>query len=140
IGEFNLMSNSDSWSEGVKLLNENNLNWTVWNYKCTKQYGNWGLFNTPGDGSNDDTSKYWVNVETDDYDTILNKWSNQGSITRNSAVTDKIKNYFSGTVDNIADSKIRSVGMVAADGMMNEIDVDWFPKAGMDPNTNIILY
>ena len=140
IGEFNLMSNSDSWSEGVKLLNENNLNWTVWNYKCTKQYGNWGLFNTPGDGSNDDTSKYWVNVETDDYDTILNKWSNQGSITRNSAVTDKIKNYFSGTVDNISDSKIRSVGMVAADGMMNEIDVDWFPKAGMDPNTKYNIY
>ena len=142
IGEFNLMSNSASWSEGVKLLNENKLNWTVWNYKCTKQYGNWGLFNTPGNGeTNDaDTSKYWADVENDSYETILSKWSNQGSITRNSAVTDKIKNYFPGTVDNISDSKIRSVGMVEAEGMMNEIDVDWYPKAGMEEGTQYNIY
>ena len=30
--------------------------------------------------------------------------------------------------------------MVAADGMMNEIDVDLFPKAGMDPNTKYNIY
>lgn len=140
IGEFNMMSNSDSWSEGVKLLNNNNLSWTVWNYKCTKQYGNWGLFNTPGDGSNADTAKYWADVETDSYETILSKWSNQGSVDRNTNVTDRVKSYFPGTVDNLAESKIKSVSLVDADGMLNQIDVNWYPKADMGADTQYNIY
>lgn len=140
IGEFNMMSNSDSWSEGVKLLNDNNLSWTIWNYKCTKQYGNWGLFNTPGNGTDADTAKYWANVETDSDETILSKWSNQGSVERNTNVTDKVKSYFPGTVDNLAESKIKSVSLVNADGMLNQIDVNWYPKAGMADDTKYNIY
>ena len=135
-----MMSNSDSWSEGVKLLNDNNLSWTIWNYKCTKQYGNWGLFNTPGNGTDADTKKYWADVETDSYENILSKWSNQGSVERNTNVTDKVKSYFPGTVDNLAESKIKSVSLVNADGMLNQIDVNWYPKAGMADDTKYNIY
>lgn len=137
-----MMSNSDSWSAGVKLLNNNNLSWTVWNYKCTKQYGNWGLFNTPGngDGNDADTKKYWADVETDSYEDILSKWSNQGSVERNTNVTDKIKSYFPGTVDNLAESKNKSVSLVNADGMLNQIDVNWYPKADVAKDTKYNIY
>ncbi|RGY83026.1 hypothetical protein DXA21_21680 [Parabacteroides distasonis] len=73
--------------------------------------------------------KIWADVETDSYEDILSKWSNQGSVERNTNVTDKIKSYFPGTVDNLAESKNKSVSLVNADGMLNQIDVNWYPKA-----------
>ena len=140
IGEFNYMSNNDTWNTGVKLLNDNNLNWTIWNYKCTKQYGNWGLYNTPGNGSDSDTNNYWADVENDSYDTILSKWSKVGESTENTGLTSKIKDYFPGVVENIATSKVKSVSGVNAQGMLNSINVTWYPKADMDSNTKYNIY
>ena len=140
IGEFNYMSNNDTWNTGVKLLNDNNLNWTIWNYKCTKQYGNWGLYNTPGNGSDSDTNNYWADVENDSYDTILSKWSKAGESTENTGLTSKIKDYFPGVVENIATSKVKSVSGVNAQGMLNSINVTWYPKADMDSSTKYNIY
>ena len=140
IGEFNYMSNNDTWNTGVKLLNDNNLNWTIWNYKCTKQYGNWGLYNTPGNGSDSDTNNYWADVENDSYDTILSKWSKVGESTENTGLTSKIKDYFPGVVENIATSKVKSVSGVNAQGMLNSINVTWYPKADMDSNPKYNIY
>ena len=72
MGEFNYMSKNETWDDGVKLLNDNGLNWTVWSYKCISSQGNWGLYHQ-------DVEK--VNIETDDYDTIKSKWSNVGTGT-----------------------------------------------------------
>lgn len=33
IGEFCLMSNTEAWSQGLKILNEAGLNWTTWTFK-----------------------------------------------------------------------------------------------------------
>lgn len=140
IGEFNYMSNNDTWNKGVKLLNDNNLNWTIWNYKCTKQYGNWGLYNTPGNGSDSDTNNYWADVENDSYDTILSKWSKAGESTENTELTSKIKDYFPGVVESIATSKVKSVSGVNAQGMLNSINVTWYPKADMNSNTKYNIY
>ena len=134
------MSNNDTWNTGVKLLNDNNLNWTIWNYKCTKQYGNWGLYNTPGNGSDSDTNNYWADVENDSYDTILSKWSKVGESTENTGLTSKIKDYFPGVVENIATSKVKSVSGVNAQGMLNSINVTWYPKADMDSNPKYNIY
>ncbi|WP_302625929.1 cellulase family glycosylhydrolase [uncultured Eubacterium sp.] len=140
IGEFNYMSNSDTWGDGIKLLNDNNLNWTTWNYKCTAEYGNWGLYNTPGNGSDNDTNNYWADVENDSYDTILNKWSRADESTKNAGVADKIKQYMPGTIDGLKTAVVKEVSDVKATGMLNSIDVTWYPKANMDSSTQYHIY
>ena len=140
IGEFNYMSNNDTWGDGIKLLNDNNLSWTTWNYKCTAAYGNWGLYNTPGNGSDADTDNYWADVENDSYDTILNKWSKNGESTKNAGVADKIKQYMPGTIDGLKTAVVKEVSEIRATGMLNSIDVTWYPKANMDGSTQYNIY
>lgn len=43
MGEFNYMNSFDAWEEGLALLNEEGIHWTMWTYKTTS--GNWGLVN-----------------------------------------------------------------------------------------------
>lgn len=89
MGEFNYFNNTDAWAQGLQLLNNNGMNWTIWSYKCVSEYGNWGLVNQ---------SVEKVNVETDSYDEILRKWSNVGSCYENTGLMNTVKNYTSGTV------------------------------------------
>lgn len=142
IGEFNYMSNSATWEAGLELLNQNDLNWTSWNYKCTAQYGNWGIYNTPGNGNDDDTDTktYWADVENDKYEEILDKWSKVGESTKNADVADKMKSYLPGTIDGLADALVKPASDVYASGMMESIDVTWYPKGNMDSNTQYNLY
>lgn len=89
MGEFNYFNNLDAWRQGLQLLNDNGLSWTIWSYKCTAENGNWGLVNQ---------SIGKVNVETDSYETILSIWSNSGSGYENTGLMDVVKNYTPGTV------------------------------------------
>lgn len=43
MGEFNYMNSFEAWEEGLALLNDEGLHWTMWTYKTTS--GNWGLVN-----------------------------------------------------------------------------------------------
>ena len=55
-------------------------------------------------------------------------------------MTSKIKDYFPGVVENIATSKVKSVSGVNAQGMLNSINVTWYPKADMDSNPKYNIY
>ena len=55
-------------------------------------------------------------------------------------MTSKIKDYFPGVVENIATSKVKSVSGVNAQGMLNSINVTWYPKADMDSSTKYNIY
>lgn len=91
MGEFSYFNQTSTWEQGLKLLNDNGLNWTSWTYKCVSEYGNWGLVNQSVDS---------VNVESDSYDTILAKWSNVGSSYLNAGLANVFKNYTSGVVSS----------------------------------------
>jgi endoglucanase len=45
MGEFNYFNSYEAWDEGLALLNESDLHWTIWTYKTVIQYKNWGLYN-----------------------------------------------------------------------------------------------
>ena len=91
LGEFNYFNNTDAWAHGLKLLNDNGLNWTSWSYKCVSEYGNWGLVNQSVES---------VNIESDSYDTILSKWSNVGSSYLNTSLANVFKNYTPGVISS----------------------------------------
>lgn len=89
MGEFNYFNNLDAWRQGLQLLNNNGLNWTIWSYKCTSDNGNWGIVNQ-------NIGK--VNIETDSYETILSVWSNAGNCYENTGLMNVVKDYTPGTV------------------------------------------
>lgn len=43
-------------------------------------------------------------------------------------------------MDNLAESKNKSVSLVNADGMLNQIDVNWYPKADVAKDTKYNIY
>ena len=90
MGEFCYMNNTSAWQQGLKLLNDNNINWTTWTYKVVSEYGNWGLFNQDVES---------VNVETDSYNEIYRKWSNAGSSSANSSLVNAVRSYFTSAVN-----------------------------------------
>lgn len=45
MGEFNYFNNMEAWEEGLALLNEAGIHWTIWTYKTIDSYENWGLYN-----------------------------------------------------------------------------------------------
>ena len=67
MGEFTLFNDMEAWMEGLRLLNEADISWTFWSYKCMKDNDNWGIMRLA-------VSK--VNPETDSYEEIIRKWSN----------------------------------------------------------------
>jgi len=66
VGEFSLFSNLQSWDYALNLYEEQGWSWTTWSYKTVNQ-GSWGLFNG---------NRTKVNINTDSYETILDRWSN----------------------------------------------------------------
>lgn len=45
MGEFNYFNNYEAWAEGLDLLNQEGIHWTMWTYKTVIGYENWGLYN-----------------------------------------------------------------------------------------------
>lgn len=88
MGEFNLMSNTSAWKQGLEILNNAGLSWTIWTYKVTGTNNNWGLYNQ-------NVAK--ANVATDSEATIRARWSNVGSATPNNNLINAIKPYFTQT-------------------------------------------
>ena len=88
MGEFNYMNNPSAWDEGLKLLNDCGLNWTIWTYKTTSSSGNWGTFHHSSDNK--------VNIETDSVDTIKSKWAKAATASENTLLTNVVKKYLPG--------------------------------------------
>lgn len=133
MGEFNYMSKNETWDDGVKLLNDNGLNWTVWSYKCISSQGNWGLYHQ-------DVEK--VNIETDDYDTIKSKWSNVGTGTENTGITQYIKKYTPGTVNNLTEAENIDISTLnlSAVGGAGDMEVTVTPMENMPEDTQYYVY
>lgn len=82
MGEFNYFKSLDAWSKGLDLLNNNDINWTIWTYKVVSEHGNWGLYNQQIPSTN---------CETDSYEQIYNNWSKVGSSYPNAQLIDTVK-------------------------------------------------
>lgn len=70
MGEFTAYNNSEQWEYTLNLLNNANFHWCSWTYKINSTSGSpWGIFykETPYDEK--------VNVQTDEYETILAKFA-----------------------------------------------------------------
>jgi aryl-phospho-beta-D-glucosidase BglC (GH1 family) len=80
-GEFGVFGGA--WNEVLSALVNGGMNWTTWSYKQTANNG-WPLYYSNGKGQR-------VNVGTDSYEQILQKWSNwdtQNYFTANQAAVD----------------------------------------------------
>jgi aryl-phospho-beta-D-glucosidase BglC (GH1 family) len=74
IGEFTLFDKLQSWEHALKVYDENGWSFTTWTYK-TVEYGNWGIYTS----KSSDTPK--VNIKTDSFETITEKWSKVDTAT-----------------------------------------------------------
>lgn len=84
MGEFSYFNNYDTWDHGLALLNENDIHWTMWTYKVTSNYGNWGLYHhTGGD----------INIESIDDKKLAVIWSKVGDSRPNQALIDVVKKH-----------------------------------------------
>ncbi len=82
MGEFNYFDSFDAWTEGLELLNNAGINWTIWTYKVTSDYKNWGLYHhTGGD----------VNIEKISDESIEKVWSKVGDSRSNQALIDVVE-------------------------------------------------
>jgi hypothetical protein len=81
IGEF--MADGQTLDYMLQQLNQAGVWWSSWTLK-TVQMDRWGLFNF--------ANSMRVNVGTDSYDAIRQKWSNMGGLTRQ-AVADQYQHY-----------------------------------------------
>ena len=81
IGEFCLMSNTEAWSQGLKILNEAGLSWTTWTFKGirtgTTAGQNWCQYFL------EDGSK--VDVTSMSYEDLIARWTDNGGATQNPA-------------------------------------------------------
>ena len=133
IGEFNYMSNDATWDSGLKLLNDNYLNWTSWSYKCTSNNGNWGLYNNSSSLGN-------VDVVNDSYDTILAKWSKAGESTENTGVTQYFKKYTPGIVSGLSIVTVPDVTDATAVGGEETLEIDFTTLENMPYDTQYYVY
>lgn len=85
MGEFNLFNNLSAWQQGLQILNNSGLSWTMWTYKVTGTNNNWGLYNQ---------NVAYTNVATDSEAQIRAKWSNVGNASPNQALINTITPYF----------------------------------------------
>lgn len=69
MGEFTAYNNEESWKQTMELFNAYGWSWHNWFYKISgpnaRRYGGWGIFVSTCDN---------VQAQTDDWDTILDKW------------------------------------------------------------------
>ncbi len=82
MGEFNYFNNMDAWVEGLKLLDENGFNWSIWSYKCRMDNDNWGVEKISSDT---------VDLENDSYEDIMALWSKSGESQENTPLVNAIK-------------------------------------------------
>lgn len=93
MGEFNYFDSYDAWDEGLELLNSSGIHWTLWTYKTTSDYGNWGLYHhTSGD----------LNIERVDDIKLESFWKRVGNVRANQALLDVITKHFT---DEIVEAK-----------------------------------
>ncbi|MBQ8177757.1 MAG: cellulase family glycosylhydrolase [Clostridia bacterium] len=73
VGEFTLFSNVESWNYALSAYQNNNVNYAIWTYKVYTGGGasSWGIYCGGGER---------VDVETDSYEDILNKWSAESTL------------------------------------------------------------
>lgn len=82
MGEFNYFNNMEAWTEGLKLLDEKDFNWSIWSYKCMLENENWGV---------ERLSIGKADIERDSYEDILEAWSKVGESKENKPLVDAIK-------------------------------------------------
>lgn len=88
IGETSFFDNMESWEKCLNEMNRRGCNYTTWSYKVTGDGSNtWGIYNIQAEKAN---------VETDDFDTIKEKWSNQSNLIENKEVKEILEKYFAG--------------------------------------------
>lgn len=84
IGEFNYFNNLAAWEQGLSLLNQAGLHWTLWTYKVTSDNGNWGLYHhTGGD----------VNIERIEAARIAKVWVKVGDSRPNQRLIEVVAKY-----------------------------------------------
>jgi len=82
MGEFNYFNNMDAWVEGLKLLDEEGFNWSIWSYKCRTDNDNWGV---------QKIASTTVDLENDSYEDIMEAWSNVSDAQENTPLVNAIK-------------------------------------------------
>lgn len=85
MGEFTLYDSLETWDEGLDVINASGISWTTWTYKVSFQ-GNWGIRNQ---------HNWELNLETYDYEAIVNIWSQVGSSTANEGLAEVLSKYYS---------------------------------------------
>jgi aryl-phospho-beta-D-glucosidase BglC (GH1 family) len=86
VGEFSLFDNPESWEYGLGIFEQEGWNWTIWSYKVTGA-SSWGIYNLTD-------SALTANIYTEDYDTLMNKFSRLStseSFTLNQMIFDAVK-------------------------------------------------
>lgn len=84
MGEFSYFNNYETWDEGLDLLNRNDIHWTIWTYKVTSNFGNWGLYHhTGGD----------INIESIDDVQLATIWAKVGDSRPNQPLIDIVKKH-----------------------------------------------
>lgn len=97
VGEFMAQDSTLPWM--LDQLNElSNVPWSSWAYK-TVNMGGWGTANYPG---------WSVDVGSDDYDTIMNQWTNMGTPNQN---TDIYSTYVNAAAGSTSQKRKRTVVM-----------------------------
>lgn len=90
IGEFTFFSNPDSWKQCMDLIEAEGYGYTTWTFKVSDggEGSSWGLYTGKSNP---------VLINTDSFDTIMNKWSTIDTatgFTRNAKFADVLKPYF----------------------------------------------
>lgn len=86
LGEFNYFANFKAWDEGLELLNENGISWTVWTYKTIRKVGNWGIYYN-------DIGLRSINLETATYEQIRESFKGMQSADCNSELKKVIEKH-----------------------------------------------
>lgn len=86
VGEFTLFQNIDAWKYALETYSNAGLGWTIWTYKVTGN-STWGLYNVFG-------SK--ADIYNDSFEEIMEKWSNQGTVRRNTEICQVVADAIAG--------------------------------------------
>ncbi len=86
LGEFNYFSNFKAWDQGLELLNQNEISWTVWTYKTIRKVGNWGIYYH-------DMKLRSINLETATYEQIKENFANMQTADCNNELKKMIEKH-----------------------------------------------
>lgn len=85
MGEFSYFNSYEAWDEGLKLLSDAGLHWTMWTYRVTSNYGNWGLYHH---NSSD------ISISAIDDEKLEIIWAKAGQSRPNSRLIEVVTRYF----------------------------------------------